>query len=305
MQKEMKSKFARILYLLNRMDKGAINLRQEAGKLHVAQRTLQRDMKTLQEAEFPIYDPKPGLYTFSEGYSLEKMNLSPEEASMLGVMSDVAASLGKHYARTFLSLKQRFTGHKRSPFFIKIEQSAAPLSSDIVIQLEAAISESRSINIYYNGKKPCYCNSIKPLKICWMDGFWYLIALTEPANTHFKFRLDKIARVIPLQAKFSYSGDIESLLIESKNIWFGADRNIEIKLLVSGDAAEYFRKHDYFPDQKIEKEHKDGSVTVSCRAANFMEVLPQIKRWIPLVKVSKPADLAGLLKAELKRYLQG
>ena len=304
MQKEMESKVARILYLLNRMDKGAINLRQEAEKLRVTQRTLQRDMKALQEAEFPIYDPKPGIYTFSEGYSLEKMNLSPAEASVLGVMSDVAGSLGKRYAKAFLSLKHRFISHKRSPFFIKIEQSATPLSNEIVMQLETTIAESRVINIYYHGRKPCYCNSIKPLKICWMDGFWYLIALTEPGNVHFKFRVDKIAQVIPQQTKFSYSGNIDGLLMESKNIWFGTERNITIKLLVSGNAVEYFKKHDYFPSQNIEKEHKNDSITVSCRANNFMEVLPQIKRWIPCVKVITPIALAETLKAEIKAYME-
>jgi len=304
MQKEMENRISRILYLLNRMDRGSVNLRSEALKLKVSPRTLQRDIKVLQDADFPIYDPKPGLYTFTEGCSLEKMNLSPEEASVLCVMSDVSASLGNQFERAFSSLKKRFCRSRRSPFLIKLEQSAECLSSEIVKPLETAIADHKTVNIYYKGRKPRYCNGIKPVKICWVDGFWYLVALPDTEHDYFKFRMDKIAHVIPQDAKFTRPKDIDQLLLESRNIWFGKAREIKVQLEVRGEAVEYFKKHDYFTCQKIEKENDDGSLTVSCLVSNFMEVMPQIKRWLPLVKVLQPCELAAEVKAQVRAYLE-
>lgn len=304
MQKELENRIERILYLLNRMNRGTVNLRGEAKKMNVSPRTLQRDIKVLQEAEFPIYDPKPGLYTFTAGSSLERMNLSAEEASVLCVMSDVSLSLGNQFGGAFSELKKRFCKLRQSPFFVKLEQSTDGLAAEIVKPLETAIQNCRAVNIYYLGNKPRYCNGIKPLKMCWMDGFWYLVAMPAAENAYFKFRMDKITRVIPLDTKFACTTDIDSLLLESKSIWFDMNRNIAVLLEVRGDAVAYFRKHEYFPCQKIEKENADGSLNMSCRVSNFMEIMPQVKRWLPLVKILEPVAFAAELKAQVCAYLK-
>lgn len=303
MQKEIETRVVRIMYLLNRMDAGTINLRSEAARLNVSPRTLQRDIKVLQDAEFPIYDPKPGLYTFTAGASLERMNLSPEEASVLCVMSDVSLSLGKQFGGAFSKLKKRFCKLRQSPFFVKLEQSSDSLTAEIVKPLEDAIQDRHIVNIYYKGNRPRYCNGIKPLKMCWMDGFWYLVAMPAAENAYFKFRMDKITRVIPLDTKFACTADIDGLLLESKSIWFDMNRNIDVLLEVRGDAVAYFKKHEYFPCQKIEKENTDGSLTVSCRVSNLMEIMPQVKRWLPLVKILEPIAFAAELKAQVRAYL--
>lgn len=60
MQKEMHNKIIRLLYELNALDKGAICLADMAAEIGVSLRTLQRDMRDIQEADFPLYCPAPG-----------------------------------------------------------------------------------------------------------------------------------------------------------------------------------------------------------------------------------------------------
>ena len=47
-------KFTRILYLLNKLDKGTITLTQEAKELGFSARTLQRDLHEIERAGFPL-----------------------------------------------------------------------------------------------------------------------------------------------------------------------------------------------------------------------------------------------------------
>ena len=76
MQKEMHNKLTRLLYELNTLDKGPINLIDMAAEVGVSVRTLQRDMNDIDEAEFPLWNPAPGTYAFVKGFSLEKMQIS-------------------------------------------------------------------------------------------------------------------------------------------------------------------------------------------------------------------------------------
>ncbi|WP_428059373.1 hypothetical protein [Candidatus Avelusimicrobium faecicola] len=47
-------KFTRILYLLNKLDRGRITLTQEAKELGFSARTLQRDLHEIECAGFPL-----------------------------------------------------------------------------------------------------------------------------------------------------------------------------------------------------------------------------------------------------------
>ena len=121
MQKEMHNKLTRLLYELNALDKGQIRLKDMAVETGVAVRTIQRDMNDIQEADFPLWNPDPGVYAFIEGFSLERMKLSSAEASILVLMSDMASSLGGNFGHSFAMLKNRLLATPQdNPFFIKM-----------------------------------------------------------------------------------------------------------------------------------------------------------------------------------------
>ena len=84
----MQNKITRLLYELNTLDKGPVCLADMADELGVSLRTLQRDMNTIQEADFPLYCPRAGEYAFMEGFSLEKAQM---------VLSDFADALDDAY----------------------------------------------------------------------------------------------------------------------------------------------------------------------------------------------------------------
>lgn len=71
-----------MLYLLNQLDGGEVRVLCEAKEMDDTERTIQRDLKDIEMGGFPLYKAAPGVYKFIEGFSLKKVNLTDEEASI-------------------------------------------------------------------------------------------------------------------------------------------------------------------------------------------------------------------------------
>ena len=302
MQKEMRNKLTRLLYELNALDKGPICLKDIAEEVGVSVRTIERDMNEIEEADFPLWNPEPGVWAFLEGVSLAKMKLSGAEASVLVLMSDVAANLGGEFNRSFNTFKTRILSLDNNPFFIKLANGESYKTTPLTQTLEKCIRARKWVNLCYKGgKKACY--ALRPLKLMWMDGFWYLLALTDDDKL-LKFRLEKITSANMLAKSFKHNRNLEKILRESTNIWFDTNRPLGVTLEISAECAEYFKRKIYFPLQKVEKEFKDGRVILSCQAAKEEEILPTILHWLPHIKVVSPSDLRARVNKILTDYLR-
>ena len=66
----------------------------------------------------------------------------------------------------------------------------------------------------------------------------------------------------------------------------------------------YFKKKIYFPEQRIMKEKKDGTLILQTQA-NHNEVLRTIIQWIPDIRVIKPKELDLKVRQLLNAYLKG
>jgi len=303
MQKEMHNKLTRLLYELNALDKGPITLTDMAAEVGVSVRTLQRDMNDIDEADFPLWNPDPGVYAFEEGFSLERMKLSSEEASILVLMSDMASSLGGNFGHSFTMLKNRLlTTPQDNPFFIKMNSGDMYKDTPITRTLKECVRSREYVTICYKGGKLA-CYPVRPLKLMWVEGFWYLLALTN-GDKLLKFRLEKITSAKAMNKPFKYNKNIDKILHESTNIWFEKERPLEVKLEVSAECAKYFKRKTYFPLQKVEKDLKDGRIVLSCKASKKEEILPTILHWLPHIKVLAPASLHKRVKEVLNDYLR-
>ena len=303
MQKEMHNKITRLIYELNALDKGAISLADMAAELGVSLRTLQRDMRDIQEAEFPLFCPAPGQYAFMEGFSLKKMKISDKEASLLVLIHEIACSLGDNFDSSYALLKKRLlSAQADSPFFVKFAGGETFPDTPLTQEIARCITAQEIITLsYLKGRRELY--PVCPLKLLWIEGFRYLLALT---NTHklLKFRLNKITSVQGTGKFFSRPPDIENLIRQGTNIWFDQERPLNVLLEVSPHAAKYFQTRAYFPLQKTEKKLPNGGLIISCKAVNIQEILPTILHWIPDITVKSPAELAQTVKNLLNTYLK-
>lgn len=300
MQNETLNKISRLMYILNEFDKGEVFLPDIADELEVTLRTVQRDLHILEDAGFPLANTKKGAYCFVEGFSLQRMRLNAKEAAMLALMGDISHSLGDGFAETYKELRNKIVESRNNPFFIKIAKGQAFKDTQLLKTLEQAINEQQHVEISYENSS-LSGRAISPLKIAWFNGFWYLLAYGKD-ETILKLRLDKIKGAILLETVFERPQKLEKILQDSASIWFEENRKIKVNLTVDAEVAQYFKKREYFPKQKIVKTAKDGTITLECAVGRYEEILPIILEWIPHIVVQEPKELKDLVGKKVKEY---
>ncbi len=296
-------KLYRLVRILNRLEtEGKVSPRELADEFNVNMRTAQRDLELINMAEFPLVSMTKGSYSFMPGFSLKRLPMSSEEASLLAFMCEVAKSMGGDFEKSFKNLysKVALTANRESPFHA-IMPSAPQTNSPFVNDLRAAIDEGRKVEIRYSNGK---AYRLQPLKLVYFDGFWYLYSHVEVRKYNQTFRLDRITAVELLNEYFEPPKNIDTILEAKKSIWFGLKRNIDVLLRVGADVVPYFKAAAYLPDQRIVRTDKDGSILLATRVSHLMEVRPTILRWMPFIKVLKPRELRDEIKGVVRAYLK-
>jgi len=301
-------KIFRLISILNRLDSsGRVLSKDLTEEFNVSMRTVQRDIGLLNMAGFLLDSPKKGVYTFIEGFSLKKMRLTNQDASLLTLFFDIAKSLGSNFEESFRGIFARvLTQECESPFYVKMPDGMKiPRDHPFLKEIEEAIAESEKILIHYKSHHKEGDYRLCPLKIIYMDGSWYLLAHPEGKVWLTKFRLEHITSVENIGGHFVPPQNLKAILDESINILFPDKRDKTVTLRVNRDIARYFKKRKYFPLQKIKKTNKDGSLIIETKVGNFAEILPVIFRWLPNINVIAPPNLKDQVKKEIKTYLRG
>ncbi len=325
-------KINRLITLLLRFDAApasGINLQHFAANANVNIRTIQRDIKLLndclnlseekedkkktrkKEKNFYIERKGHGNYGFKEGYSLAN---AKQDKIFHDTIEPLAESLGMSPAvfRAYWRLSPQ-----ENPLFIKFPQQAETirLISGFETLLDA-IQKKYTVTITRKnetGKKTAWAG-FKPLKICFSEGFWYLIGYFD--RKIMKYRLESIANVQPDKKSryFEYNPDkdpkkaIEYILGNAVGMWFNSDNITQtIKLFIKKPIASYFKKKIYFPQQKIIKETASGLI-LTCVSSDDIEIknniFPMIQKWLPNITILAPHKLAEEFRDRLKQYLE-
>ncbi|MBF0595608.1 MAG: WYL domain-containing protein [Candidatus Omnitrophica bacterium] len=296
----------RILSLFDKNKTRTYSTLELAELLSVSQRAIQRDLRILRGAEYPVEERERGRYAFSDTYSLRRAPLTREQESLLSFMSEIAASLGGKFKEAFADLFKRLLAEDLyTPFFAKVVSGKMAFAdSSVVRDLEIAIDESQRIKMQYDksgeGTKEY---TAQPVKIAFFDGFWYLIVQNKTGDDVIKFRLERIKKVDILDETFVQSSQIDKMLKESVNIWFGNKRGERVLISVSAEVARYYKEKAYFPLQKVVKENKDGSLVIETFPAHPEEIIHLIMHWLPHLVVLEPDSFKEKVRGMVAEYL--
>lgn len=105
-----------------------------------------------------------------------------------------------------------------------------------------------------------------------------------------KFRLDRILDAINTNKPFKITKNIQKMLSESHNIWFGEKRDKTVSFIMPAQFAQYSKQKDYFPMQKISKTQKNEDISVETRVSNYREIIPAVLSWLEHITLVSPAD---------------
>ena len=299
----------RLISILSCLDKGgSISTSQLAADLGVTQRTIQRDFDLLNRAESirMKFAPKAWL-AIVEGFSLRKVELSEEQASLLSFMFDISHSLGEKFEQSFRHLFKRLLARELdTPFYAKLPHGVKlPCDGAMVKDLESAIDSFNRVKMrYVSGGEVEKEYTLEPLKIALYDGFWYLLAMDVVRKKLLKLRLERIRSVMILDETFVPPANLMTMLDQSVNIWFEEKRGERVLIRVAPEAAKYFKQKNYFPLQKVVKEAADGSLILETFPAHPEEISHLIMNWIPCLTVLEPAGFKADIRTIVIEYLK-
>jgi predicted DNA-binding transcriptional regulator YafY len=304
---EFADKIKRIWTILNSLDKGGrVYTEKIAQELGVSKRTIQRDIKTIEYAGFKIERciETPGAYRFEEGYRLGKVMINKEEAAIISILYDISRAFGDSFSETIKGLREKMgTVGGESPFYFKVPPTVK-IEPQISYFAGKAISERRKATIIYRSRTGEVEKTIEPHTIYGHEGYLYLVAREEGRKGFPKFRMDKIKMIRPLNEKFHPDRNaLKATLDESVNIWFDEGKSFEVVMVIDKEVAEYFKARKYFPEQTIVKENKDGTLTLKAKVHHRMEVIPEVLKWIPYIKVTKPEKVASEIERRVEAYI--
>lgn len=233
------------------------------------------------------------------------MNLTEAEASLLLVMQDAISPLGKPFQDTLASLRQKvLNAPEESLFYIKMPTGNKYEETKITRVLEKGIRTHTEVLMSLaadTSRKLTY--ELKPLKIMNYDGFWYLLGINAYKQVR-KFRLDRILDAVNTDKSFKPTKNIQKILQESQNIWFGEKRDKEVTFWVPAEFAPYFEKKESFSLQKILKKQKNGDILVETSVFNYREIIPTVLSWLEHITLVEPDDFKALIEDIFRQAIQ-
>jgi predicted DNA-binding transcriptional regulator YafY len=286
-------RLSQILVKLNQGDHlDPADLAEEFGT-HI--RTIQRDLK-VRMAHLPLLKTR-GRYHMDPTY-LGKLNFNDIEhfATLAGVKG-LFPSLSRDFLKEAL-------GEQSDPVWVVRGHHYEDLSGhqEIFDKLKDAITESRILNLAMlkDGKVKSY-QAVHPYRLINTKGIWYLAAVhDEKLKT---FGIGKISNVHALSETFTRDPDVEESLETQEGIWHSSQVQ-KVLLSVAPEAAEYFKRRQLVPHQKVIEENVDGTLLIETQVGHQNQILPIVRYWIPSVRIVSPLVFQEALDDALRRYLE-
>lgn len=285
-------RLAMMLLKLNQGD--SLDPKQLAAEFGVNLRTIQRDLN-VRFGYLPLLKVE-GRYRLEPTF-LGKLSTRDIErfASLAGVRG-LFPSFSDDFLRDIFDLRLQGALLIRGHHYEDLAGKEADFK-----QVERAIADHRTISFRYmkDGAWKPYTDA-EPYKLLNHKGIWYLAA--KDAGKLKTFAFTKIASLMISEIAFAPDLTVEQTIVAGDGIWLSAE-GTEFVLKVSREVSGYFKRRAVLVNQTIVKELEDGGLIVSAKVGHPNEVMPQIRYWIPHIRIISPDEMQARLEAELSSYL--
>lgn len=293
------SKYNRINQIYERLSNTThgLTITELANELDVSTKTIQRDLYdvlvefgAVKEGRVWKIDPKK-----------RSDNLSNNEKVILGILDEMAKSGGKIFYSKAHSLLTQVSQQLEHPIFANINSETLDETNiEIFDTIEKSIKNKQQICFEYEN----YSFKVKPLKLAYFEGFWYLLALdVKKEDTFKKFHLKTIKNITAINKSFEIPPIVEERLKHANSIWFNLNEPFSVRLFISKNVRKYFERKP-LPSQMIMGEDSDGSIEIEIKITHNMEIKPLIYWYIPHIKVLEPQWLVDIMKKDIGTFFK-
>lgn len=310
---ERAARLQKISHLLYRNPRG-LKAAELATLCQVTPRTIQRDLRTLQDAGIPVWeDEDTHRYGIISGYYVPPIRLELQEATALFIAArllsrysdecnpHVASALGKlagilpetiaeHVLKTLEALAYR----EEDPVFTRVMET-----------LTVAWATGRKARIWHqsagseNVHDYVFCPYfIEPSSVGYAT---YAIGHSSYFDALRTFKIERIRKAELLEEMFEIPEDFDvtELLAGSWGIVYG-EEEVEVKLRFSPDASRRIKESVWHQSQEIE-DLPDGGCLYSVRVNHTLEMVPWIRGFGAQVEVLAPPELRERMAEEVRQ----
>jgi len=284
-----KTQIKRILTIVKRLymhDK--LQISQLAKEFNVSTRTIHRDMQKISEA-IPLE------HYFGKWW-LDQKRLDKD----IVFQQELLLSFAHNANIDNLCIEKSNATTDDISFAIEYGRLPKKMGEDI---FKAIKSETVCIFAYI---KPdgSSVREVDPIKIFTENSRWYLIARDHKDNKLKHFNLQNIRQLTNTDTPIDITPEIRKKADAMVSTWSSPDNEpVAIRLYIEPSIASYIEDIKLHKSQTIEEKHYDGSMITNYTITHKMEILPQIKSWIPNVFIIEPAWLREEIIEDAKKYL--
>jgi predicted DNA-binding transcriptional regulator YafY len=311
--------------LLNAIDEGRfafedLKVQISEGERPPSTRSLRRYLSILADAGFPWYfDRAANAYKFAEGYSLRRLELSPNELFGLVALRSLGATLGgtigayiddvteKLVGSSGRSAQRQVEGHSPVAFRLS-EIQLEPEGEKAFALLSAAERSSRSVRFAYVDKEGRRSErTVDPYGFIISGGRIYLVAFDHTRRDKRVFAIDSMLRPEALGQTFSKPADfnVEDFAATSISGVLHSDQTSEVRVRFSPRVAKAAIAARIVLERAVERT-ADGFADITYHVADVDELLRWILGWGAQAEVVSPAPvrqrMRELLDAIGQRY---
>ncbi|MFZ6053345.1 helix-turn-helix transcriptional regulator [Halocola ammonii] len=212
-------RFDRIIAILIQLQsKKIIRASELAERFQVSERTIYRDIRTIEQCGVPIVSEAGVGYSIMEGYRLPPVMFTREEASSFVAAQKLMEkftdeSMGKYFDSAMFKLKSVLRGSEKdwvaaleNQVFISPSQELfnrnVPNALEVILE---SIAEQKQIKFQYQsfGAEAPSLRNIEPVGIFHENGFWYLMAWCHLRQEYRQFRTDRIQSICRVEDAFT------------------------------------------------------------------------------------------------------
>ncbi len=299
-----------VLNILQRLLRGEkVCLKSYAAQQGRSLRSLQRDIK-----EIKTFYGESLVKVGSDCYLIadsEKLRRSVadinEYKSLIDLYYMVNPRVFERFDAQEQSLIKRMHDQSKKCYFLKQLPFEQIVETPLHKRLRQAIRSRQYCDITYAPHERFFFEGVKPLRIVFHEGNWYLAVLDEHFEENSGFRWLRLRAIEEVALhKRTFVKDPDALrFTESFQTLFSNYKKpaFTVTLYVSVEAARYFEVKKHLRSQRIVSKNGDGSLQMEVEINNEMELLPLVKKWIPHLRIEQPQWLAQKLRRQLLDYL--
>ncbi|MCF6331519.1 MAG: WYL domain-containing protein [Sulfurimonas sp.] len=302
------NKITRLTLIIERLSKGmGLSTPNLVDFFQVSNKQVQTDFK---DYILNIFDDDTIYYDYSSKTYLAKTNFLTSTlftSKELAIISIVKAKTKDKYSDDDLYEKTNmlFLQHEellKDNIFQHASVEKIDKFKSEIVTIKNAINTKHIVTCNYNDK----VRTIYPLKIINIEGFWYLINHDTTDKKIKTFHLQSIKNIDISPKRFTFDDKgIVNKFDNCINAYFKPTaKPITVILYIDKQIVRYFERKPLNSSQRIIKKYNNGNIDLEVIISDFMEIIPTIQKYIPLIKVIEPQELSDKIEENLKNYFK-